>query len=93
MKFYVESVVNKSDLEDGFTIEENVFFQDEKIVIIDNMEYHLNHGDIVIFEDKKYFINHVVSGRYVYDLEITSNTGIVTRSYEGIVTVTPEVTK
>ena len=32
-------------------------------------------------------------GRYVYDLEITSNTGIVTRSYEGIVTVTPEVTK
>ena len=30
MKFYVESVVNKSDLKDGFTIEENVFFQDEK---------------------------------------------------------------
>ena len=37
--------------------------------------------------------SNVVSGRYVYDLEITSNTGIVTRSYEGIVTVTPEVTK
>lgn len=30
--------------------------------------------------------------RWVYDVEITSNTGIVTRVREGIATVTPEVT-
>ena len=71
MKFYVESVVNKSDLEDGFTIEENVFFQDEKIVIIDNMEYHLNHGDIVICEDKKYFINpfDITTDSFKYEID------------------------
>jgi len=33
------------------------------------------------------------SGRYVYDVEITSNTGIVTRVTEGIVTITPQVTR
>jgi len=71
MKFYVESVVNKSDLEDDFTIEENVFFQDEKIVIIDNMEYHLNHGDIVICEDKKYFINpfDITTDSFKYEID------------------------
>ena len=37
--------------------------------------------------------SNVVFGRYLYDLEITSNTGIITRSYEGLVTVTPEITK
>ena len=31
-------------------------------------------------------------GRYVYDLEITSSTGEVTRVIEGIITVTPQVT-
>jgi hypothetical protein len=36
--------------------------------------------------------SNIVSGRYVYDVEITSNTGIVTRVKEGIVTVTPQVT-
>tara|TARA_A100001015_G_scaffold287319_1_gene356967 strand:- start:509 stop:3130 length:2622 start_codon:yes stop_codon:yes gene_type:complete len=71
MRFYVESVVNKSDLEDDFTIEENVFFQDEKIVIIDNMEYHLNHGDIVICEDKKYFINpfDITTDSFKYEID------------------------
>lgn len=32
-------------------------------------------------------------GRYVYDIEIVSSTGEVTRVLEGIVTVNPEVTK
>jgi len=32
-------------------------------------------------------------GRYVYDVEIVSSTGEVTRVLEGIVTVNPEVTK
>ena len=57
MKFYVEIVLNKSDLDNNFIIEENIFFYDETVVIIDNIEYQLNHGDIVICEDEKYFIN------------------------------------
>lgn len=32
-------------------------------------------------------------GRYVYDVELTSNTGSVTRILEGIVTITPSVTR
>lgn len=35
----------------------------------------------------------IPAGRYVYDIETTSNTGIITRVLEGIVTVSPEVTK
>ena len=35
---------------------------------------------------------NIVAGRYVYDVEITSNTGIVTRVKEGIVTVNPNAT-
>lgn len=37
--------------------------------------------------------NVIPAGRYVYDCEITSNTGIKTRLIEGIVTVTPQVTR
>jgi hypothetical protein len=32
-------------------------------------------------------------GRYIYDVEITSPTGATTRVVEGIVTVTPQITK
>jgi hypothetical protein len=32
-------------------------------------------------------------GRYVYDIEVTSSTGTVTRVLEGIITVNPQVTK
>lgn len=32
-------------------------------------------------------------GRYVYDIELTANTGSVTRVVEGIVTITPSVTR
>jgi hypothetical protein len=35
---------------------------------------------------------NIVSGRYVYDVEVTSNTSIVTRVKEGIVTITPNAT-
>lgn len=35
---------------------------------------------------------NITAGRYVYDVEVTSNTGIVTRVKEGIVTVTPNAT-
>ena len=36
---------------------------------------------------------NLVAGRYVYDIEVTDNTGIVSRLFEGIVTVTPQVTR
>lgn len=35
----------------------------------------------------------IVSGRYVYDVEVTDATGIISRIVEGIVTVTPNVTR
>jgi hypothetical protein len=37
--------------------------------------------------------SNIVSGRYVYDAEIIDSSGVVTRIVEGIVTVTPEVTR
>lgn len=36
---------------------------------------------------------NITSGRYVYDCELTSGGGVVTRLVEGIVTVTPQVTR
>ena len=36
---------------------------------------------------------NVVSGRYVYDCELTDINGAVTRLIEGIATVTPQVTR
>lgn len=33
------------------------------------------------------------SGRYVYDVELTSDSGVISRVLEGIVTVTPNVTR
>lgn len=36
---------------------------------------------------------NIDSGRYVYDCEITNSSGVVTRLVEGIVTVTPQVTR
>ncbi len=37
--------------------------------------------------------NEMEAGRYVYDIELTSNTGSVTRVLEGILTITPSVTR
>jgi hypothetical protein len=36
---------------------------------------------------------NIVSGRYVYDCELTDTNGAVTRLIEGIATVTPQVTR
>jgi hypothetical protein len=36
---------------------------------------------------------NIIAGRYVYDCEITSGDGIRSRIIEGIVTITPEVTR
>ena len=38
-------------------------------------------------------IANIAAGRYVYDVELTSDTGAVSRVLEGIVTVTPNVTR
>lgn len=35
----------------------------------------------------------LVAGRYVYDVELTSASGVISRVVEGIVTVTPQVTR
>jgi hypothetical protein len=35
----------------------------------------------------------LTAGRYVYDVELTSSAGLITRVLEGQVTVTPEVTR
>lgn len=37
--------------------------------------------------------SNIESGRWVYDVELVAPSGMVTRIVEGIVTVTPEVTK
>ena len=36
---------------------------------------------------------NLVAGRYVYDVEVTDVGGTVSRIFEGIVTVTPQVTR
>lgn len=36
---------------------------------------------------------NIKPGRYVYDVKMTSNTAVVTRILEGIITVTPQVTR
>jgi hypothetical protein len=37
--------------------------------------------------------NLIPAGRYVYDCELTDNSGVKSRIVEGIVTVTPQVTR
>lgn len=37
--------------------------------------------------------SNIEAGRYIYDLEIESNTGVVSRMIEGFLTITPEVTR
>lgn len=36
---------------------------------------------------------NLTAGRYVYDVEITSSSNVISRIVEGIVTITPEVTR
>lgn len=35
----------------------------------------------------------ITAGRYLYDVEVTAPNGVVSRLVEGIVTVTPEITR
>lgn len=50
------------------------------------------NGSIVLGLDSANTAN-IRAGRYLYDLKMTSNTGTVNRILEGIITVTPQVTK
>lgn len=37
--------------------------------------------------------SNLIAGRYVYDVEVTNSANVVSRLVEGIVTVTPQVTR
>ena len=37
--------------------------------------------------------SNISAGRYVYDVEVTSTSNVVSRIVEGIVTITPQVTR
>ena len=51
-----------------------------------------NNGLLTLTMDSTVTAN-LTSNRYVYDLNITSNTNVVSRILEGFVTVNPEVTR
>jgi hypothetical protein len=55
-------------------------------------EINLALGTITLSMDSN-TTNTIAPGRYIYDCEVTSNTGIKTRLLEGIVTITPQVTR
>jgi hypothetical protein len=50
-------------------------------------------GGTVILSMNAATSNVVTPGRYVYDCELTSSSNVVSRLVEGIVTVTPQVTR
>lgn len=51
-----------------------------------------NNG-IVILAMSANTTNTITPGRYLYDCELTSADGVITRLIEGIVTITPQVTR
>lgn len=57
-----------------------------------SVELNTNTGTVTLSMSANTTAN-LVAGRYVYDVEITSGSGNVTRVVEGIVTVTPNVTR
>jgi hypothetical protein len=58
-----------------------------------NMSVTLNgNSGIVTLTMNNSVTAAMTSGRYVYDLELTDSSNVVSRIVEGIVTVTPQVT-
>lgn len=51
-----------------------------------------NTGEVILSMSAN-TTNNIPLGRYVYDVELTDNIGVVSRIVEGIVTVTPGVTR
>ena len=52
----------------------------------------LSNGSVILSLSSSVTSN-LVSGRWVYDIELIDSANVVSRAYEGIVSVTPEVTK
>ena len=53
----------------------------------------LNNIGLVTLSMNAATTSSIVAGRYVYDVEVESQSGIRSRIVEGIVTVTPQVTR
>ena len=53
----------------------------------------LSNNGLVTLSMNAATTNSIVAGRYVYDVEVESLSGIRSRIVEGIVTVTPQVTR
>jgi len=53
----------------------------------------LNNTGLVTLSMNAATTSSIVAGRYVYDVEVESQSGIRSRIVEGIVTVTPQVTR
>jgi hypothetical protein len=53
----------------------------------------LGNNGIVSLSMNAATTSSITAGRYLYDLEVTSPTNVVSRLVEGIVTVTPEITR
>jgi hypothetical protein len=52
-----------------------------------------NSSGIVVMRLNANTSNLIPAGRYVYDVELTSSSNAVSRAVEGIVTITPSVTR
>ena len=54
----------------------------------------LSNNGLVTLSMNSYTTNSISAGRYVYDVEVENNAlGIKTRIVEGVITITPQVTK
>jgi hypothetical protein len=53
----------------------------------------LTSSGVIILEMSANTTTQITAGRYLYDLEVTDTSGIKSRLVEGIVTVTPEITR
>ena len=58
-----------------------------------NFSVGLNSSGIVTLSLTANQTANLVSGRYVYDLEVVDSSNVISRLIEGIVTVTPQVTR
>lgn len=53
----------------------------------------LNSNGMIILSMSSNTTNSIVAGRYLYDLEVQDLNGVRSRLVEGIVTVTPQITR
>jgi hypothetical protein len=58
-----------------------------------NFDVNLQSNGKILLSMSANTTTNITAGRYVYDIEVQDGVGIRSRVVEGIVTVTPEVTK